>query len=358
MTTTFDALSLFSGGLDSILATRTVMDQGLKVLGIHFVTPFFGKPHLIPFWQDHYGVEVQAVDISPQYVDMIVDGPPNAFGKQLNPCVDCKVLMLTEAKKLLGAYSAKILISGEVVGQRPMSQRPDALNLIRKSADVSDVLLRPLCARKLEITPVEEAGLVDRSRLLDLYGRNRKPQLDLARNKYGFTEIPTPAGGCVLAEIEAAARFWYLLRASEAVGVRPSPDDFTLAQTGRQLWTTKDAADLWLCIGRNREDNDKLAFQAKDTDLLFKLVDFPGPTALARPMSGAPWSTEAVRDAAALVASYAPRAVKSGEEVAVAVTTGPTTTTVHVLPQRTSSLGFCEPNRKGFRQWKAARLPG
>ncbi len=352
MTKTYDALSLFSGGLDSILATRAVMDQGLKVLGLHFVTPFFGKPELIDFWKEHYKVEVLVVDVSKKYTDMIIDGPANGFGKQLNPCVDCKILMLSEAKKLLSVYKAKFLISGEVVGQRPMSQRPDALNLVRKGADVRDLLLRPLCAKKLDPTPMEMSGLVDREKLHGFYGRNRKPQLELAKETYGFTEIPTPAGGCCLAEIEAAARFWYLLRAV----ARPAPEDFILAQTGRQLWAANGAGGLWLCIGRNSDDNDKLLALKKDMDMIFKVDGFPGPTALARPLPGQEWKREAVQAAASLVASYAPKAVKAGSEVNVMVRIGEATETFSVLPNRNPFPAFSEPNQQGFKQWKAARV--
>ena len=138
------------------------MDQGLTVLGLHFVTPFFGKPELIPFWKEHYGLDAVAVDIQQKYVDMMLDGPSQGFGKWLNPCIDCKITMLSHAVSLLPKYGARFLISGEVVGQRPMSQRADALNLITKRAHVRDVLLRPLSAKGLKPTPMEESGLVDR----------------------------------------------------------------------------------------------------------------------------------------------------------------------------------------------------
>ena len=150
----YDALALLSGGLDSILAMRTVMDQGLKVLGLHFVTPFFGHEPEIPAWEKLYGIEAVAVDIRQKYVDMVLS-PSQGYGKWLNPCIDCKITMLTHAVGLLPQYGAKFLISGEVVGQRPMSQREDTLNLITKRADVRSVLLRPLCAKRQPVTPME-----------------------------------------------------------------------------------------------------------------------------------------------------------------------------------------------------------
>ena len=162
---TFDALSLFSGGLDSILASKLMQSHGHKVLGLHFVSPFFGKPDKVAFWEREYGIPVQVIDVGQEFVDLMAGFPPHGFGKVLNPCVDCKILMLRRAKNLLPVYEASFLISGEVLGQRPMSQRADTLNIIRNDADVRDVLLRPLSAGLLPLTPMEESGLVDRSQI-------------------------------------------------------------------------------------------------------------------------------------------------------------------------------------------------
>ncbi|MFH1913838.1 MAG: tRNA(5-methylaminomethyl-2-thiouridylate) methyltransferase [Pseudomonadota bacterium] len=349
----YDALALLSGGLDSILAMRTVMDQGLGVLGLHFTTPFFGKPHLIPFWREHYGIEVEAVDLDREYVDMLLGDPSQGFGKWLNPCIDCKIVMLDRAAALLAAYGAKFLISGEVIGQRPMSQRADSLNVITKRAGVRDLLLRPLCARNLPPTPMEESGLVDRDRLLDWSGRGRKPQYELA-GQYGFTEIPTPAGGCCLTEAQGAARFVQLLLHRPA----PEPADFRLAREGRQLW----AGTHWLAFGRKAEDNAALEACQRLGDYVFKLADFPGPLAVARPLAGE-WTAEAVRDAAALVASYATRARRhfeaTGQPVRVIVRrdteSGETTETVAIVPSRQTALPWAEPRPEIVREWKKAR---
>lgn len=346
---TYDALALLSGGLDSILAMRTIMDQGLSVLGLHFVTPFFGKSHLIPFWQEHYGIEVIEVDIRQKYVDMMLDGPSQGFGKWLNPCIDCKITMLSHAVNLLPKYGAKFLISGEVVGQRPMSQRPDALNLITKRAGTKEILLRPLSALNLNPTPMEESGLVDREKLLDWAGRGRKPQYALAEH-YGFTEIPTPAGGCCLTEANGAARFVQLLSHRD----RPSPNDFSLARAGRQYW----AGDHWLTFGRTAEDNQQIADCIEPADYVFKLADFPGPLAIGRPLSG-DWDGEAVKDAAALVASYSGKARKhfesTGDLVKVTVRRGKVDETVEVAPSRETALPWAEPKPEIVREWKLAQ---
>jgi hypothetical protein len=345
----YDALALLSGGLDSILAMRTVMDQGLRVLGLHFMTPFFGKAHLIPFWKDHYGIEVEAVDISPEYVDMILDGPSQGFGKWLNPCIDCKVTMLARAVELLPVHGAGFLVSGEVLGQRPMSQRADSLNVITKRAGVRELLLRPLCARNLPPTPMEESGLVDRERLLDWRGRGRKPQYALAEH-YGFTEIPTPAGGCCLTEAEGSARFVQLLLHRP----RPEPIDFRLARAGRQYW----AGAHWLTFGRNAEDNAMIEECLLPSDYVFRLADYPGPLAVGRPVAGE-WTAETIRDAAALVASYATKARRqsqtTGQPVRVCVGVGQRVDTVEVMPTRETVLPWAEPCKDIVREWKKSR---
>ncbi|WP_022661362.1 adenine nucleotide alpha hydrolase family protein [Paucidesulfovibrio longus] len=342
----YDALALFSGGLDSVLACKTIQDQGLSVLGLHFISPFFGKPHLLERWSRVYGVEIVPVDVSEKYVEMLRD-PANGYGKQVNPCIDCKILMLSHARTLLPQYGAKFLISGEVVGQRPMSQRRDTLNQIRNTAEVKDVLLRPLCALKLEPTPVEESGLVDRERLLDIGGRGRKRQLELARGKYGFKEIPTPGGGCLLTETESAGRFFQVLKHHPAPGL----SDFRLSNQGRQLW----AGDHWLAVGRNKDDNDRLRELAAPADYLFDVVGFPGPVGLGRPMPGRAWSPEAVSDAAAFVASYSPKAVASGRPVRVAAMRGPNRREIVVAPCRETPLGWAEPDTEGLKEWKVER---
>ena len=342
----YDALALLSGGLDSILAARTIMDQGLKVLGLHFVTPFFGHTNLIPFWKEHYGIEVIEVDIRQKYIDMMLDGPSQGYGKWLNPCIDCKITMLAHAHDMLSEYGAKFLISGEVVGQRPMSQREDTLNLITKRADVRKSLLRPLSAKHFPPTPMEESGLVDREKLHDWHGRGRKPQMAKAEH-YGFTKIPTPAGGCCLTEANGAARFVKLMQHRE----RPTVSDFTLARAGRQYW----ANDNWLVFGRTAADNNQVHECMEPTDYMLKLKDFPGPLAVCRPLNG-DWTPETIKDAAALVTSYATKARKhfeeTGDMIAVNVTRGDTVEVVEVEPTRETELQWVEPKPGIVKEWK------
>jgi hypothetical protein len=196
---------------------------------------------------------------------------------------------------------------------------------------------------------MEESGLVDRERLHDWHGRGRKPQYALAE-RYGFTEIPTPAGGCCLTEAQGAARFVKLLSHRD----RPTPNDFSLARTGRQVW----AGPRWLAFGRTAEDNDLLAACVEETDYVFKLADFPGPLAVGRPLQG-DWEPEAVLDAAALVSSYSGKARKrfaaTNEPVRVSVRRLGRTGTVSVAPARETALAWAEPKPEIVREWKKER---
>lgn len=345
MTThTFSALALFSGGLDSVLAARLVMEQGIPVQCVHFVSPFFGNAAQVPHWEKVYGVSIRAVDIGNDFVHMLRERPEHGYGKVMNPCVDCKILMLRKARELMAEWGADFLISGEVLGQRPMSQRRDALNLIRRESGARDVLLRPLTAHHLPPTPMEESGMVDRARLLGLFGRGRKEQLALARH-YGFTEIPTPAGGCRLAEKENARRFWPVLTRLPAADAT----DFDLANIGRQAWAHAQPDGqpgepvCWLSVGRHQADNEALFAHARQGDALFKVAEIPGPVGLGR--MAAHWSPAMRADAAAYVASFAPRARQmqdEGDEVHVRITLDGQTERVRVTPRRETPAAWAE----------------
>ncbi len=313
---TYDALSLFSGGLDSILASKLMQSLGHKVLGLHFVSPFFGKPGHASVWEKEYGIPIEIIDVGQEFVDLMAAFPPHGFGKVLNPCVDCKILMLRWAKELLPRYGASFLISGEVLGQRPMSQRADTLNIIRNEADVRDVLLRPLSAGMLPITPMEESGLVDRSRLPSLVGRGRKGQYALAK-ALGVTKIPTQAGGCRLGERESARRYWPILRTFP----KPLSGYFDLANVGRQLWR-KDAdaaTGHWLVMGRDHKDNEKILRLVRPEQYVFVLKSFPGPHAVGCPVPGQDWPEEILGEAASCLASFSPKARRHGDVVEVSI---------------------------------------
>jgi len=320
----FDALALLSGGLDSILAARLVQEQGIRVLGLHFVSPFFGKPHKLAQWEERYNIPITAVDVSEEFVNMLCKGPRHGLGKTLNPCVDCKILMLSTAREMLGVFRAGFIISGEVLGQRPMSQRLDALNIIKRDSGVKNILVRALSARRLPPTDPEVKGIINREKLGSISGRGRKEQLQLAE-KFNIRPIPTPGGGCLLTEKEAAKRYLPLFRHIQ----KPRPGDFYLANTGRQIWNYNH----WLCIGRNKDDNLRLNELAGDEDYLFSLTDFPGPLGLGRTVNGKKWSPETIKSAAALVNRFSPKSRQSNRQVKVLVKQGGTSQELLTRPQ-------------------------
>ncbi len=351
MKNTYDAIALFSGGLDSILAVKVLEEQGLKVKCLHFVTPFFGKPDLLHKWSKTYGLDITAVDIGPDFVQLLRQRPEHGFGKLLNPCVDCKILLMRKALELMEKYGASCVVSGEVLGQRPMSQRRDTLNVIRRDSGLKDLLLRPLSAKLLEPSAAEKSGLVDRELLHNISGRGRKRQLELAA-KYGIVDIPTPAGGCMLAEQENASRYWMVLTRV----AQPTAEDFTLAHTGRQYWSEEGRGTRWLCIGRNAGSNARLQELVRPEDYVFRLRDFAGPLAVGRYMGG--WDAATLQDAAAFVATYSPKAVKAaqaGEEVVVMLRQGAQGAKeqgIQVKPLRETPLKWQEPLWKDAKEAK------
>jgi len=342
METTYDCLALFSSGLDSILAVKTIQAQGLRVLGLHFVSPFFGKPEKVGHWEKLHGVDILPVDISQDFVRMLVQGPRWGLGKILNPCVDCKVLMLSRARDMLPLFQASFLISGEVVGQRPMSQRKDSLQTIKREAGVGGDLLRPLSALNLEPTPMEQSGLVDRRRLHGIRGRGRKAQMALAE-EYGLKEIPTPGGGCLLTEPESARRFGPLLIHLQ----NPSVADFELSTVGRQLWWD----DHWMIIGRNQKDNEQLLNLIQPHDLVFKLADLPGPIAVGRQFRKA-WSPEATRSAAGALTQFSTRARSADSWVTVLVAREGQAREISVDPAAHDDSPWREPTWEEFKEFK------
>ncbi|MDL2285442.1 tRNA(5-methylaminomethyl-2-thiouridylate) methyltransferase [Desulfovibrio sp. OttesenSCG-928-F07] len=335
----YDGIALFSGGLDSILAARVLMEQGLNIKCVHFVSPFFGEPNKLDFWRREYGLDIDPVDIADEYVTMLRNNPAHGVGSVLNPCVDCKILMMRRAVQLLPVYGATFLVSGEVLGQRPMSQRRDTLNIIRRDGGVKELLLRPLCAKHLDPTPMETSGLVDREKLYDFSGRGRKGQLALAA-ELGIKKIPTPGGGCLLTEKENSRSFWPVLKHTKA-----GAGEFYLALTGRQRWSFDNDKAYWLCVGRDKNDNAKIQELADVNDITFKVKDYPGPLALARQIT--PWPEHMVKDAAAFAASFSNKAVAAGGAVKVRVHEGAKGLDgpgyeLEVVPSRTTAANWQE----------------
>jgi len=278
------ALGLFSGGLDSILACRIIAAQGIKVKGLKFVTPFFDHDLLARQEEyrqevlEKYGLDVELIDLSDGYIDLLKN-PAHGFGKNFNPCIDCKILMLTKARKLLETYNASFLITGEVLGQRPMSQRRDTLRVIERDSGCEDILLRPLCAKRMDPTLPEREGLVDRERLYGFTGRGRRPQIDLA-GEFGITEFPAPAGGCVLTDPNLASRIERFYAGLFDFGRDQfKVNDIKLLLVGRQF---RLPGGHWLVLGRNEQENIRIAELRDPEDWLMYMPERPGPTGLLR----------------------------------------------------------------------------
>ncbi len=318
------ALSLFSGGLDSILATKLVASLGVRVVAVKFVTPFFDYELLADpekysqEMMEKYGIEVVLRDISHNYLDLL-HNPSHGFGKNFNPCVDCKILMCSRAKELMKEYGASFLISGEVLGQRPMSQRRDTLRVIERDSDNDGLLLRPLSAQLMDPTIPETEGWIDREKLLNFSGRGRSKQIQLAAD-YGVTDFPAPAGGCILADpilstrIEKIYSGKFVIKASEI-----TITDVRFLLLGRQFILPDG---FWLILGRNEQENDKLTGLVEEEDILLHMPDRPGPTALLRNAKSRLLSCDekdkTLSEAAGLVVRYGKKRVNDpGEKVAI-----------------------------------------
>ena len=304
------ALALYSGGLDSTLACRVVAEQGIKVVAVKFVTPFFGyelllrKDEYIKNTKEKFGIEVVLRDVTLPYLELLKK-PAHGFGKYFNPCIDCKIFLLSEAKKMMPEIGASFLITGEVIGQRPMSQRRDALRVIERDSGCEGILVRPLCARNLEPTQAEQNGLIDREKLLDFSGRSRTPQMKLAEH-YNIEDYPSPAGGCILADPILSARIENYYRHHKKV----VPEDILLLLLGRQFSLPSGA---WLAVGRTEEENEKIEALLQPDDWLLKTMEIPGPSAILRYSS----EPEELQTAAAIVARYAKKSVIGLEPVKI-----------------------------------------
>ncbi|HFS82380.1 MAG TPA: ATP-binding protein [Epsilonproteobacteria bacterium] len=248
------ALALFSGGLDSMLAIKAVVDQGVEVIAIHIKTGFGGTKDITALMRERAeraGAKLEVVDVREAYIQKILFDPVYGYGKNFNPCIDCHGYMFKVAKGLMSQYDASFLITGEVVGQRPMSQRVDAMKQVSKLADdwEDKLILRPMSAKLMEITAPEEKGWVDREKLHAISGRSREPQLTLAE-AYGWEDYESPGGGCLLTEEHFSERLREFV-AHDKLEV----SDVDLLKYGRHF-RLPDGAKL--IVGRNQEDNEGL----------------------------------------------------------------------------------------------------
>lgn len=320
------ALGLCSGGLDSILSALVLKNQGIDVVWVAFETPFFSAEKARKASINN-GIPLIVKDITDRYLPMLKN-PPCGYGKNMNPCMDCHALMFRIAGEMMGETESDFLFSGEVMGQRPMSQNRNSLRYVEKHSGFDGYILRPLSARVLPETLVERRGLVDREKLYGFSGRSRKPQIALAET-FGVVDFPTPGGGCLLTDPGYSRRLKDLFDHQEEIAV----PEMELLAFGRHFRLNKD---LKLIVGRNRIDNDHLlGLYRPERDILLKLKSMTGPVGMIPGGCG----RAGVEAAAAICAGYS-KAPKD-QPVDVCATGPDGVFSVRVIPKFSSEVqGF------------------
>ncbi len=303
------AVSLISGGLDSLLATRAIMDQGIHVEGINFYTGFCveGHTHAIrkkdnarpkrnnALWvAETLGIKLHIIDIIEEYKDIVIN-PKHGYGANLNPCLDCKIFMVHKAHEWIVENNFDFIITGEVIGQRPMSQRKQTMPIIASESGAESLLLRPLCAKNLPPSQPELAGWVKRDDLFGFSGRSRKPQMALAK-KFGFEDYAQPSGGCCFLTDEN-----YSIRLKDLWANRGNKnyelDDIMLLKVGRHI--RPDPA-FKIIIAREEGETHFLDGYKKQFQSI-KTVSHSGPLAL---IEGAELTQDQIELACSIVARF------------------------------------------------------
>jgi len=291
------AIALLSGGLDSTLAAKVVLDLGIELEALNFLTVFCtctnrGETCLASQKAvNALGIPLNVLNVSEEYLP-VVKNPKHGYGSNMNPCIDCRIFMLKKAKAYMEEIGASFLVTGEVLGERPMSQRRDSMRLIEKEAGLDGLILRPLSAKLLPASIPEKEGWVDREKLLKIQGRSRKPQIQLA-DHYGIRDYPCPAGGCLLTDPGFAKRIRDLMHHHSDFTL----NDVHLLKMGRHF---RLSPGLKLVVGRNEEENQKIQTFSEEGDILLKLFRFPGPLSLLRGEA----AEEEIEKAAAITARY------------------------------------------------------
>jgi len=274
------AIALYSGGLDSTLAILVMMRHGIEVEALKFTMHFCGDaadsssrgsdPYKAA---EQFGFSVKLCHLGWKFVE-IVKNPPHGYGKNMNPCIDCRILMLKEAKEYLEMIGADFVITGEVLGQRPMSQMRNTLNLIENESGLEGRLVRPLSGKHLPPTVPEKVGLIKRDWLLDIHSRSRKRQMELA-NQFGLKGYASPASGCLLTDKHYSKRLKDLLKHKEDFDY----NDLNLLKVGRQFRLSEKCK---LIVGRNEGENEKILSLKNDDDIILEALNTGSPISLLR----------------------------------------------------------------------------
>jgi len=276
-------VGLLSGGLDSALATRIMQKLGFDVTALNFFSPFctctsksHGCKNEAKRLAEELGMKVRVEFMGQEYIDL-VRNPKFGYGKNINPCVDCRIMIFKRAKQVMEEIGAGFIFTGEVVGQRPMSQRSGTMALIDKESGLSGLVVRPMCAQLLPPTIPEKEGIIDRGKMLAIQGRSRKEQIRVAKEDFGMTENLCSSGGCLLTDPHFAGRMRDLIDNDKSAGVK----DARLLRVGRHF---RLSGDLKVIVGRNHEENNKLEKMADQDDFFFypASVDAKGALTVAR----------------------------------------------------------------------------
>jgi len=283
------AVGLISGGLDSALAGELLSRQEIDVHGVYFAMPWgCGSLERAQKVCGQIGIPLKVIKMGEDYIEML-RSPRYGYGRAFNPCVDCHIHMVRKAAEYMTKINARFVFTGEILGQRPMSQRRDCLRWVEKGTELDGLLLRPLCALLLPETKAEAKGWVDRSRLLRISGRGRKEQFDLAA-RWGISHYSAPGGGCLLTERHFSARIKDVLNQ----GYRDLRD-VAILKYGRYFRIDKDHIVL---VGRDEEENEYLVHNVHSQDVILRLKDYGGPYAV---LKGQKISEPAISLAAGLV---------------------------------------------------------
>ncbi len=268
-------LSLFSGGLDSMIAIKLMREQNIEVIAININIGFGSKIDISETMRrraELAGAKFEVIDMRDTYIKEILFEPKFGYGKNFNPCIDCHGFMFRVAMGLMKRYDASFIVTGEVVGQRPMSQRSDALQSVRKLAgDEDGLILRPLCAKVMKPTKPELEGWVEREKLLGINGRSRDIQLSLAK-EFGWDDFEKPGGGCLLTDVNFTKKMRDFVKYDNL-----EVKDIDVLKNGRQL-RLEDGAKL--IVGRNQEENERIESIKSSKYIFIKAKDIPGPSSL------------------------------------------------------------------------------
>ncbi|MDZ7816664.1 MAG: tRNA 4-thiouridine(8) synthase ThiI [Planctomycetota bacterium] len=264
------ALGLYSGGLDSMIAAKLMLEQGIEVTALNFSTPFFGSERA-RITAEQLGIELIVEDITEEHFE-IVRSPRFGFGKNMNPCMDCHTMMYRLAGQMMEREGYDFIFTGEVLGQRPFSQNKHSIRQIAEKSGYEDDILRPLCARLFKPTRPEREGLVDRDRLLDISGRSRRRQIALAK-KWGLEAHSGSAGGCLLTDPQFSARLREAMRDDPDM----PPRDVEILKYGRHFRLTPGCR---LAVGKTQGENITITKVAREKSYVLATVEsVPSPTA-------------------------------------------------------------------------------